>query len=290
MHIIVGVDSEGIYRKGLDLALALDYPDLRATLVHAIEPVLPDSGPESLGMANAIGEILRARESQGKQVLSEAAASLACPTQSALEVGGAAGVISSLAQKSSADLVVVGSSNKGTWGSLFFGSVTKGVVIDSEQSVLVGKRPARSSGLTVVIATDHSEYMNACLDRFISTSPRGINRIELVCAVPHSASFMDFLSTESAEAASELPEVMAREAKRKNEEVAGKLRSICRDVQTRVTHGHPNEVIRETMQDVSADLAIIGARGHGFLERAILGSISTHQVVSESYNVLVLRR
>jgi len=290
MHFVVGLDSEHLFQRGLDVCLSLQFEDPRATLVHAIEPVLPDSSWDSLSMPNAIGEILRMRQTAGQELLDHVSASLPFPSDSVLDVGGAAGVITQTASRVGGDLIVVGSQQKGTWGSLFFGSVTKGVVIDSESSVLVGKQEVTSpDGLTVVVATDQSDYMNRCIDKLISFQPKGIKRLVLVSAIPSMPNFLDSLSPESAEHAAEMPNVVQSHVEKQAKSVADKLRGIAATVESRVEHGHPNQVIREVVTDVNADLAIIGARGHGFLQRTILGSVSTHQVVSEAYNVLVLR-
>ena len=39
----------------------------------------------------------------------------------------------------------------------------------------------------------------------------------------------------------------------------------------------------------SVTLMILGAQGHGFIERLLIGSTSLHQVAAEPYPVLVLR-
>jgi nucleotide-binding universal stress UspA family protein len=50
-----------------------------------------------------------------------------------------------------------------------------------------------------------------------------------------------------------------------------------------------NDAIKQTMQEFNAQLLIVGAHGHGFFERMMLGSIALHQVVAEPHSVLVLR-
>lgn len=289
MKVVVGLDTEHYYRKGLDLLKSFKFSDLSATFVHAIEPVLPDTSYESFSMQNAIGEILRIRQETGEKLVAEATAEFGGGAQSVVDLGGAADLLTRTAANIGADLVVVGSEKKSVWGALFLGSVAKGVVIDSDISVLVGKQPAKGEGITAVLATDHSEYMKLCVDKLIALQPQGIKKIVVVTAVQHNANFIDALSKVTIENATELPDVMKNHLDKLGNDMVAKLRAISPVVEFRAVDGHPNDVIKAEMENANADVAIIGARGHGFIERTILGSISTHQVVAEPYNVLVLR-
>ena len=71
--------------------------------------------------------------------------------------------------------------------------------------------------------------------------------------------------------------------------VAEKLKSIAPEVNVIVQEGESNEVIRNTMTSSDADLLIMGAQGHGFLDRLVIGSTSHHHFVAEPYPVLLLR-
>ncbi|RYG31629.1 universal stress protein, partial [bacterium] len=46
---------------------------------------------------------------------------------------------------------------------------------------------------------------------------------------------------------------------------------------------------RTTMSETGSDLLILGARGHGLIERLLIGSLALHVVVAEPYSVMVLR-
>jgi hypothetical protein len=43
------------------------------------------------------------------------------------------------------------------------------------------------------------------------------------------------------------------------------------------------------MDAMSADLLILGAKGHGFLERITMGSVSLRQAIAGMYSTLILR-
>jgi nucleotide-binding universal stress UspA family protein len=74
------------------------------------------------------------------------------------------------------------------------------------------------------------------------------------------------------------------------EHAATRLRRHGLDVTTRLTEGRPASVIVETAHEIEADLVIVGARGHGAVEEALLGSVSAEVVDQASCAVLVARR
>jgi nucleotide-binding universal stress UspA family protein len=76
---------------------------------------------------------------------------------------------------------------------------------------------------------------------------------------------------------------------RENLEVCGRFKGLVRSCTQRVERGDANAAIRTVMRQENADLLILGAQGHGFLDRLQHGSVSFHQVVAESYSVLLLR-
>lgn len=67
------------------------------------------------------------------------------------------------------------------------------------------------------------------------------------------------------------------------------LRSFDLHAEYRVVQGEPDEVLGATMKDVNGDLLAMGAQGHGFIERVMLGSLSLQQVMASPYSTLILR-
>jgi nucleotide-binding universal stress UspA family protein len=43
------------------------------------------------------------------------------------------------------------------------------------------------------------------------------------------------------------------------------------------------------MLDTQADILVMGAQGHGFVERVFIGSVSLHQALYEPYPVMIVR-
>jgi nucleotide-binding universal stress UspA family protein len=75
----------------------------------------------------------------------------------------------------------------------------------------------------------------------------------------------------------------------RNEKVRQILEPLGCPIDTRVYADAAASSIPVAMKETGAELLILGAQGHGFLERLTLGSTSFHQVMAEPYSVLVLR-
>lgn len=70
-----------------------------------------------------------------------------------------------------------------------------------------------------------------------------------------------------------------------------KLRvSIQVRVETCVEQGDPRDVICGAAEKAGADMLVMGSRGNGFLQRALLGSVSNHCVQNCKCPVVVVKR
>jgi nucleotide-binding universal stress UspA family protein len=73
-------------------------------------------------------------------------------------------------------------------------------------------------------------------------------------------------------------------------EAAARLRQPGLEVATRLIEGRAASVIVDTAREMGSDLIIVGARGHGAIEEALLGSVSAEVVDEAPCAVLVARR
>ena len=58
---------------------------------------------------------------------------------------------------------------------------------------------------------------------------------------------------------------------------------------TEFKRGYVSSAIEHTMAECNGDLVILGAQGHGFLERLLIGSVALNQVVTSRFSTLVIR-
>lgn len=288
MKAVIGIDLEGTYRRGTQLLARLDPSSIERTYVQAIEPVIPDATADSLTMTNAVGELMRQRQVAGQSAI-EAVRTELGPGSFVLDVAGPAELTLATAEDQAADLIVVGSERKSRWSSLFLGSVAKGITIGATCSVLVGKLEVGSGPVSAVLATDGSPYMERCVEELIRLGFRGLKKVTVLSACEPVPDFTGLPGLDAATHGAELQEVLKNRAEAAVERVSKRLHAAGIEVTTSVAFDDVNESIRAEMARSSADLVILGAQGHGFLERLTLGSVSMHQVVAEPFNALILR-
>jgi nucleotide-binding universal stress UspA family protein len=284
MKAVLGVDGLDHFLIAQRLLLRFGFSDLHVDLVGAVEyssaiippigsPAYVPYGHEYELSKNAITAIVLEAEKNLE--------SIGIPCDPHVIDGAAAHVLTHFSDSSQADMIVVGSHQKGLMSSVFLGSVTRALAISSEQSFLVGKPNNEEvrENIHAVFATDHSPYANACLDRFIEWKPKGVTHITIVTACTERL-FVDPLGYSDATKAVIEPKCRA---------LVAKLEEAGISSEYRILGGYVNDVLNGQMRETNSDILIMGAQGHGFLERMLLGSTALYQVVSAPYSVLVLR-
>ncbi|MEX2243738.1 MAG: universal stress protein [Fimbriimonadaceae bacterium] len=288
MKAVVGVGYMKLCLAGLEVFVRLKFPDPSVVLVHTVEPVLPDGGFVPIDSSSAIAEIQRQRKEDGEKRSAEVAAELTAkgvPSASQMTFGNPAHEITEAGEREGADLIIAGSNKKGSFESFLMGSVARALVADAKRSILIGKQQLKEGEkVSAVLATDHSEYADKCVDALVAMAPGGLGKVTVVYADTTSDDVWEAI-------AGELPEDQGRETliQRRNEAVCDKLREVCGSVESVVLKGDAEDVIDATMKQTGADLLILGAHGHGFIERLLMGSTAMHMVGNSPWNVLVLR-
>lgn len=293
MKAILGVDLGGTSQKAEEVLRRLAFPDLHVEAVAGVEAVLPDMSWPSLSADHPIALALKQREEAADEALDGAESRLSVKgiqVTKTRDYGDPARLLTQRAEESHADLIAAGSERKGRFGSLFLGSVTKGLCIEAKTNVLIGKQeiPAGDS-VTAVFATDLSEYSLKCVDELVRLAPRGIEKIVVLVAFGIDEGIRTYLVPEDASLAAYTPQAVEARLRKEAEEVAEKLRSVCAHVETLVVENDINHSIRDAMKAHSAELLILGAQGKNFLKRIALGSTAMHQVINGDDNLLLLR-
>lgn len=291
MRAILGVDASGTGRAALETLAKLRFPDLEVHLVHAVEPIAMPVLPLPSAFVWPTTDVLDGMAKAGRRALEEAertAASLGLSATSHLANGSAAHVLAEEADRLDADLVVVQAAHEGPAAALL-GSVSRALLTQSHRSVLVCKRPIAGDRVRTVIATDHSDYMDRCLDRLVALAPAGLENLVVLTANPAHEYATAELAGELPPLQPEVGDAIREHLKSRGAAAAAKLAALGLDAQVRVEADKPNEAIRRTMAETRSDLLVVGAQGHNFLDRFLLGSVSYRQAAYEPYSVLVLR-
>ncbi|MEQ1823523.1 MAG: universal stress protein [Fimbriimonadaceae bacterium] len=293
MRVLIGIDTDGAWQTALDLVGRLWSEPVEAHLLHCVESVLPDGSFPELAAIHPITTIYDDLKSRGESALklAEAAAQEKGYTPAThLAWGDPARVLIEYADANECDLIVVRSSIKGFWESTMYGSTAKGVLAGAKQSVLVVKTNHPKTGPVVaLLATDHSKYMDFCIDELLSLAPTGISELTVYTANEIDSGVAALLVRGLPSLAHESPIWIQEKLVELNQAVAQTLDPVCVLSKVVVDADNPHIGIKRAMTDSQAELLIMGAQGHGFFERLRLGSKSHHQALSEPYSVLVLR-
>lgn len=289
MKTLVGVDPEGTYRSSVNLCKRLQFPNQEWTLANTIPPIpwyVPGLNPRILPVA----DILEYQDEASKELLKKAHEEMGDEKVSEKTVeGDAAAALMRIANGSDVDLIVLGSGQPDHGVLWAIGSVSRALCIGAKQSLLIAKGEVRADGpIHAVFATDHSEYAKAAVDQLIKWAPKGFKQIDVVSAYEINPATMTMLRSHT-DVDLDFEKWVHDQTLKEAKEVAEKLHKISPLTTVTAQMGDPNFVIRETMAMSKADLLIVGAQGHGFFERLLVGSVSHHQVVAEPYPVLLIR-
>ena len=131
--------------------------------------------------------------------------------------------------------------------------------------------------------------MERAVDRFLSLAPKGISKLHIVTAYEVSDKEATLLHANLPALDGHIEQWIEGKLREKSEALVGKLSQHGYDADYELSASRPNDAISDAMERTGSELLILGAQGHGFLDRLFVGSVSFHQLVGEPYSVLILR-
>jgi nucleotide-binding universal stress UspA family protein len=189
------------------------------------------------------------------------------------------------------DLVVLGAKGHSNLGLILLGSVSQGVVQNSNRPVLIA-RPGAQEFRRVLIGYDgttHARRAVAFLDR-ISLRPdltlKLVYVVEPLTVPPGSSSGIRRQALEQAKA---LNERHQQDAERALTSLADVMRAGGRRVETEVIRGPAGPTLDEAARDFAADLLVVGSRKPSPQSHYLLGSTAEKLVRHSHVSVLIVR-
>jgi nucleotide-binding universal stress UspA family protein len=245
-----------------------------------------------------LDEVEHARILEAERAFVRAAGAGDVPVQVELEnAGDPARAILERVCALDADLVVMGSHGRSGYERLLLGSVTEKILHKAPCPVMVV--PHHAGHLTpvgdvrfrrILCGIDFSDCSLAALEYALSVAEEADAQLMLV----HVIETWSHFNALPPQVASTLAQINAEEeagaAARLQALVPESVRPFCA-IGTAVTRGHHGwtEIVRLALER-DADLIVLGAHGHGAVDRALFGS-TTHRVLRHaSCPVLTVRR
>jgi nucleotide-binding universal stress UspA family protein len=201
-----------------------------------------------------------------------------------------------------ADMIVVGARGLGPIQQAVLGSVSRGVAHSAHVPVLVARDSdarAGGEGYRVLVAfdeSDASEHAIAVMTQLTFPS-HTIGRVATVIESMYAGEVPEWLEKQARDADSE---AMAQAWVREHDEELKGAHNMLADLIPRlpagfaghepiVYEGHPSEQILKTIANEQIDLVVLGDRGHGMIQRLLVGSTSENILAHAPCSVLIVR-
>jgi len=285
MKIVLGIHPAHDANPLVGVVKGLAWPSAEVHVVAVVESVAVAT-PYAFGDASMPAQVYSQIEAATEEAARKVAAEFSS-AQVATPAGDPATELTDYAKAHNADLIVVGSERKGFFGSLFFGSVSRGLTLHGDRSLLLVKQPA-ADWETMVFATDLSDYSQHVWQEFVAQRPGCLRKLHVVTAVdvqppnPHwlLPNLGDYMS---------IPEPNVEEIQRQLAErfPAAALAGV--EVVHEVVMTDAKAGLEREADARGAGVLIVGGKGHTWADRVFIGSVALHHTVHGEQNLWVVR-
>lgn len=297
MKILIGYDGSDCARAALeDLRRAGLPAEADALLISVAELWMPPPPPSSYEVVEAATDLHSAAELQRRYARSSSAMKEA--EELALEggerlrksfpgwrvewcalLGSPARELMMKADEWNPDLIVLGSHGRSALGRLILGSVSQKVLSEARSTVRIARglpKPEGTPARIVIGMDDSRDSKLGAVEVARREWPQG-TVVELVTAVEPFHMY------------GPEPDAEVSRAREIQGEARQMLRAAGLNVVTLIEEGNPKRLLVEEAERFEADSIFVGARGHTFLERFLLGSVSSAVAARAHCSVEVTR-
>lgn len=297
IQVLVGIDHES--GAVVPLLKRLSFPYAHIDVVHVLSGAdFLAYGVDGHRTAADVEQVIVQENRHNRQQVERVARELSQGTNQNVTTdvlfGHPAEALLKRAESLRAELIAVNAAHtKKESAAALSGSIARALLMAAPQSVLIG-RPSQLLGaeaepVRAVFATDHSDYANRCVEKLIDFAPQGLTHLTLVTAMPEVE--LEQLDHAVPQLAVTVSGSVRQALEKRNLALVQKLqRELPKvEVQALILPMPVPDALEQAMDSASADLLILGAKGHGLVERLTLGSVSLRAAMSSAYSVLVLR-
>lgn len=294
MNILVAIDSSAATHAALAATLARRWPE---GTDFRVLTVIPGNLRDKFSDGRISPELFHAHWLIDKATSEIESRNEDSIVTGQIDVGNPTKSITKGADAWPADLVIVGSHERGPLERLFMGSVSKSVMHKANCSVLVARNlvetPTGCSPINkVMLAIDDSAYSKAAVDTVLSSKwPENTRFYILSVSSPMYSGFAYEPSAMAVNWALDYQEERHRDVE---EMVHGVLRQFedafgPGTVECGVIEGHPEDVILKTARDWGAHLIVVGSHGRPDMAKRFLGSVSQTVAMQADCSVQIVR-
>lgn len=294
MNILVAIDSSAATHAALAATLARRWP--KGTDFRVLT-VIPGDFREKFADGAISSDLFRAhwlidRASSETEALNENSI-----VTGEINVGNPSKSIISSADNWPAELVIVGSHERGPSEKLFKGSVSKSVLHKANCSVLLARNlidtPVSCNSMNrVLLAIDDSPYSKAAVDTVLSSTwPKNtcfyilsvMSPLYSGFAYEPSAMVTNWGLEYQAERRTEIEELVLSISRRFQDTFG------AANVECGVLEGFPEVVILQKAREWGTHLIVVGSHGRPDIAKRFLGSVSQTVAMNADCSVLIVR-
>lgn len=286
-RVLIASEGSPSARAARAIAIGFPWPDpSRARGVVALGPLSPHARPALIrdAIARALGEEigLARRALAERWPDAEVVAVRAAPADAILDS----------ARRWRAASIVLGWRGHGTFRRLLMGSVSRAVVRRAHCPVLVVPRAARSVR-RFVVGFDGSPQARRAV-RLLGRLEHGPGSLAMLVSVveptvlPTLSRLPEGVRESIRREAAALDRDLVRQARRRTEAAAARLRTRGWRVRVLVRMGVPLETLLAAADEFGADVLVVGARAVSGVERMLLGSVASGALDHAGRPVLIV--
>jgi nucleotide-binding universal stress UspA family protein len=289
MRVLLATDGSGDARVAA--AWLAQFPLPADSTLRVISAVSVPSSALDVPTLREFQQSLRAEAQRSAEAVRAALASRFAAADVHVADGDGRHVILAAAEDWRADLVVLGARGLGAVAGFLLGSVSLGVARHAPCSVMVVKgAPARPRGALVALDASPSAAAAAAFLARLPLDPTFAVRLLGVVERPHyPATTPSFARGMVHEAIEQMVQERRAALEQALDKAAGEFGGLTRRVERQVIVGHAVDEIVGAAARPGVDLVVVGARGLGALQRAILGSVSEGVLRHVDRTVLIVK-
>ncbi|MGV3615118.1 MAG: universal stress protein [Fimbriimonas sp.] len=293
MKVVLGIDQSLASQAALELVLRMKFQDLHLTLVHSVESVLP-AGEFIDAQGHAIPDLATENLKSSSVLLREAqeqAELYGVEAHARTCLGDPPQALEGVANEIGANLIAVGRHRRPVWQEILLGSTPKRLLHESKRHLLIAHGPVEARDkLKVLFAVDQRFETSAYIKAFVEMRPKGVGEIEVLTVNCTNDEDVREL-VHGLPVTTEVAEGWASAGLRQRNTSLTKLfGALGVPSIPRVAYGNiPDNTLADIAERDNADLVVVGAHRHGFLDRHLHHSVSEGLLAAGPHGLMVLR-
>ena len=286
-HILIATDLSSPARRAADRAAQLARAaGARLQLVHALDAGAAAQLQQLLGVDTALeATLVEHTRAELETLAGELAALHHVEVEPTLMQGAVVGEISREAERTPADLVVVGARGTHFMRRLVFGSTAERLLRKTARPMLVVKQRAHEPYRRVLVALDFSAWSKPLIELARRVAPDAHLVLLSAYDVPYQSRMRLAGATDAKiEVYRERAQASAEQQLQALAGLAGLART---DWTPCLVHADPSLAIGEQEVEQACDLIVVGKHGRNVVEDMLLGSVTSHVLAESAADVLV---